>query len=199
MDNNWHTSTERLLQRYGDESSLRESLHRKSFYAYKTRLSYFALPVIVLSVLSGSVQFMSKSYPAVENILVTCTGSVSILTAILSAVQSYLKLGESMSKHEAAEIAWQGLHNRIKHQLSLARKLREDAVKFLEQIQQEYSRLFELSPILDQEFISQVKASLRKKASPDLNIPNYLNGFAHTQVFDEWKDCQDNSSEDEKV
>ena len=77
------------------------------------------MPIIVLSALSGSLQFLSKGYPAVEQHIVTGTASLSILTAILSATASYLKIGESMSKHETSSNAWLLFHNELKHQLVL--------------------------------------------------------------------------------
>ena len=97
---NWDASVERLLQKYCDEAQTREALHRASYYSYKKLTTCFNLPVIVLSCLSGSFQFLSKGYPEIEQHIVTGTASLSILTAIISAVGSYLKLGESTNKHE---------------------------------------------------------------------------------------------------
>ena len=183
----WDHSTETLLQRYGDEAQCRECLHRKSFYSYKRTLTCFQLPVIILSALSGSIQFLSKSFETamVERAVVTCTASLSILTAVLSSVQSYLKLGEKASRHESAEVAWQNLHNSIKHQLGLARGLREDCSTFVDRVKQEYDRLFEISPILDQRFINEVRKKLRGGQHDEFHIPNYLNGFAPTRMFQE--------------
>ena len=94
----WDDSVEGLLQKYCDEAQTREALHRRSYYRYKKLTTCFNLPVIVLSCLSGSFQFLSAGYPDIEQHIVTATASVSILTAIISAVSSYLKLGE----HEQA-------------------------------------------------------------------------------------------------
>ena len=112
---NWDESVEGLLQKYCDESQTREALHRRSFYSYKKLTTCFNLPVIVLSCLSGSLQFLSKGYPDIEQYIVTGTASLSILTAIISAVSSYLKLGESMSRHEQSANSWLLFHNGLKH------------------------------------------------------------------------------------
>ena len=67
---NWDDSVELLLQKYCDEAQTREALHRKSYYSYKKLTTCFNLPVIVLSCLSGSFQFLSKD-PEIEQHIVT--------------------------------------------------------------------------------------------------------------------------------
>ena len=141
----WEDSVEGLLQKYCDEAQTREALHRRSYYKYKKLNTCFNLPVIVLSCLSGSLQFLSKGYPEIEQYIVTGTASLSILTAVISAVSSYLNLGEQKSKHEQAANAWLLFHNEVKHQLSLRRDLREEPTEFLTTCKTNYDRLFELS------------------------------------------------------
>ena len=185
----WDDSSAHLLCQIADEASIREKLHRQSYYYYSSRQKFFQLPIIVLSVLSGSVQFLSQSYTGLERELITITGGVSVLTAVLGSIQSYLKLGEKASKHEAAEVNWQGLYNSIKHTLGLARERREDCEEFIARVQQEYQSLFKNCPILEQRFINQAKRALKKKAD-DYKTPNYLNGVSH---MTEWTGWEENS------
>ena len=140
----WDRSVERLLQKYCDEAQTREALHRRSYYSYKKLTTCFNLPVIVLSCLSGSFQFLSKGYPLIEQHIVTGTASLSILTAIISAVASYLKLGESTSKHEQSANAWLLFHNGVKHQLSLRRDKRQPADEFLQNCKTQYLSLIHI-------------------------------------------------------
>ena len=104
---------------------------------------------------------------------------------IISAVGSYLKLGETKSKHEAAEIAWQNFYNGIKHQLNLREDLREEAEPYIGEIKTNYDRLFEISPICNQKLMSKVKSSIKSKATEEFQIPNYMNGWEHTHVYHE--------------
>jgi hypothetical protein len=192
----WDASVEKLLQKYADESQTNEFLHRRSYYRYKTLTTWFNMPIIVLSALSGSLQFLSKGYPKIEQYIVTGTASLSILTAILSATSSYLKIGESMSKHEAASNAWLLFYNNLKHQLALARPLRENATEFLADVKNQYDRLFELSPICSSAMIATTKKTIAVNASAFFETPTYLNGFKHTVVYG--ADRADSSSDDEK-
>jgi hypothetical protein len=168
---------------YCDEAQTREALHRKSYYSYKTLTTCFNLPIIVLSALSGSFQFLSKGYPDIEQYIVTGTASVSILTAVISAVSSYLKLGESKSKHEQSANAWLLFYNELKHQLSLRRDLRQDPMEFLTTCKTQYDRLFELSPICSASMITAIKKKIRAHATDAFLTPTYLNGFRHTSVY----------------
>ena len=98
----WDASVETLLQKYCDEAQVREGLHRRSYYKYKRLTTCFSLPVICLSALSGSFQFLSKGYPEIEQYIVTGTASISIFTSIISAVAAYLKQGPSLPKFPPA-------------------------------------------------------------------------------------------------
>ena len=179
----WDASVERRLQKYCDEAQTREALHRASYYSYKKLTTCFNLPVIVLSCLSGSFQFLSKGYPEIEQHIVTGTASLSILTAIISAVGSYLKLGESTNKHEQSANAWLLFNNEVKHQLSLRRDRRQDADEFLQECKTQYDRLFELSPICSHSHIKAIKKQIAANATEEFVVPTYLNCFRHSEVY----------------
>ena len=189
----WDTSVERLLQKYCDEAKTRECLHRKAFYRYKSLTTCFQLPVIILSAVAGSATFLSKGYPGAEEYITNCTAGVSILVSIVSAVASYLQLGENKSKHEAAEVAWQNFFNGIKHTLNLRRDLRTEAEDYISEIKTHYDRLFEISPICNEGLISSVRKQIEKNATPEFQIPNYMNGWQHTPVVEESEEFEDNS------
>ena len=181
----WDESVERLLQKYCDEAQTREALHRRSYYSFKKLTTCFNLPIIVLSALSGSFQFLSKGYPEIEQYIVTCTASLSIFTSVLSAVSAYLKLGESKAAHEQAANQWLLFHNQVKHQLCLHRSKREEATEFLQTCKMQYDRLFELSPICSSDMIIAIKKKIKAHASDAFETPTYLNGFRHTEVYED--------------
>lgn len=191
----WDTSVEKLLQKYCDEAQSRESLHRRAYYSYKKLTTCFQLPVIILSALAGSLSFLSKGYKSVEEYITNCTAGISILVSIISAVASYLQLGETKSKHESAEVAWQNFYNTIKHELSLRRDLRQDPAEFIINVKTSYDRLFEISPLCNQSLISGVRRELTKNTSESFQIPNYLNGWSHTTVYRDDQDFEDNTDD----
>ena len=192
----WDVSAERLLQRYSDECSIREKLHRAGFYKNKRLFKALKLPVIVLSALSGSIALLSKSYPSVESTIVTGTAGLSILVSIISAVDTFLNPGGEMAKHGNAKHSWVDLENLINHELGLRRDLRVPAEEFLQTVRVRRDRLFEISPICAKDLIRKTKAKIKKHASDTFQIPAYLNGFKGATVYCEEKseeDWQDNS------
>jgi len=191
----YHRSIEKLLARYCDEAQVRESLHRAAYHSYKKKLTWMQLPIIILSATSGSVQLLSKSFPGLEDGIVTGTAFLSIGVSIISACLSYLKLGELKSKHETSQIAWQNFHNTLVHQLNLAPEFREDPVDFIHEVRTTYNRLFEISPMLNREFMQDVRRRVKKNASDEFMIPSYLNGFHHAIC---WRD-NDSNFEDNSV
>ena len=189
----WDESIERLCAKYCDESQCREQLHRKQYFHYKRLLTWFQLPIIILSAASASVQFLSKQFPEHESHIITGTATLSIVVSIISSVMTYLGIGENKSKNEAAEISWQAFYNTVSHQLSLKRIHREDPGKFLEEVKQQYDRLFELSPMIGKSFVRDVKKSVAKHCSDQFQIPNYLNGYHATEIWEDTEEFQDNS------
>ena len=188
----WDDSVETLLQKYCDEAQVREGLHRRSYYKYKKLTTCFSLPVICLSALSGSLQFLSKGYPQIEQYIVTSTASVSIFTSIISAVAAYLKLGESKAAHEQAANQWLLFQNEIKHTLGLVRNKRQDAVEFLQNTKTQYDRLFELSPICSNDMITAIRKKIKAHATEEFHVPTYLNGYSHSTV---WREPADDFEE----
>jgi hypothetical protein len=188
----YHQSIEKLLARYCDEAQVREALHRAAYHHYKRKLTCMQLPIICLSALSGSVQLLSNSFVGYEMHIVTGTAFLSIGVSIMSACLSYLKLGELKSKHEVSQVAWQNFHNSLVHQLNLAPAYREDPVDFIQEVRTTYQRLFEISPILNREFMNDVRKRVFASATDEFIVPSYLNGFHHASVWSS-SDFEDNS------
>ena len=194
----WSSSLEHLLQTYGDECQTRESLHRAAYDKYTSRSTCFALPVIILSALSGSLSFASKGYPEIEEVMLTSTAGISILVSVISAVSSYLKYGERKSHHQIAMDGWQGLLNNIKHVLGLQRDQRPAPDEFALEIKTAYDRLYEISPPLEQSLITLTKTKIARAARPGFAIPSYLNGWHRTRVWTEPEDSYEDNSDNEE-
>ena len=190
-ENGWDESAEELLRRYSDECSVRNRLHREGYYRSRRLFKVLKLPVIVLSALSGSLALLSKSYPDIESTIVTGTACVSIVVSIISSIDSFVAPGNTMQQHESAKHSWVDLENLINHQLGLRRDLRETAEEFLQIVKVRRDRLFEISPICSRDLIKRARKKIQKHATPQFNVPNYLNGFAGTRVWRE--EFEDNS------
>ena len=186
MENNWHHSIEKLCEKYCSEATIREKIHRTAHWRYKKMLTWFQLPLITISATNAAAQFLSKSYPAYESTIITATGSTSVFVSILTAVASYLKLGENASTHSKAQGEWLSFYNNIRYQLVLAPELRADGLEFLKHVRTEYEKLFEFSPMPSRKGVRQVKRALKREApNARWHTPVYLNGFSGVDTYKE--------------
>ena len=62
--------------------------------------------------------------------------------------------------------------------------MRKDPEEFIANVKTNYDRLFETSPICNKDVILETKKQLKKTATDEFQIPNYLNGWAHTLVYE---------------
>ena len=143
----WHDSVERLLQELTDESQIRSKLHYKQYMSYRRRNQCFTIPVVVLSVLSGSASFISEGFTNLtKKYMIMGIGMVSIFVSIVSAVSQFLKLAQLEESNRMSSLQWGKFYSRIKFQLYLQRENREVCHDFLLSVFSEYERLYETSP-----------------------------------------------------
>ena len=201
MQVDWHESIESLFEEICDEAQLRSTLHMKQHLSYRSRNQWYTLPVVVLSVLSGSGNFISESFEKVlvKKYMILGIGLLSIFTSVISAISHHLKLAELSEANRIASLTWGKYYSRLKFQLSLQRKDRESCYDFMNSAFAEYNRMFEISPILLEKFIKHVKKKLKKRTfDNNFILPYYLNGFQHVRTYgnEVW---EENTVEDEKA
>ena len=196
----WHHSIEILCSELGDEAQLRSRLHTKQHMSYRRRSQCYSLPVVILSTICGSGNFVSESFENVnvKKWMILGIGVISILTSIIGAIATFLKLSELSESNRIASIQWGKFFTRIRTQLSLIRTDRESCHDYLMSILSEYDRLQETSPPLHDSFVSSIKKKLTNING--VILPYYLNGFNHTQPYPEYFDeFESNTLEDEKI
>ena len=93
----------------------------KSHEEFSNRSSY-QLPIIILSVMCGSGNFVSTSFPENQDTIILGVGVLSIITSIISSIAQYLKLAEKSEAHRIAYVSWEKFYNNIRFQLSKEEK-----------------------------------------------------------------------------
>ena len=198
MDLAWHDSIVNLFEELADEAQLRSTLHMKQHIYYRTRNQWFTLPIVVLSVLSGSGNFISEGFNnvVVKKYLILGIGVVSIFTSVISAVSHHLKLAELSEANRISSLSWGKFYSRLKFKLSLQRQDRDGCQEFMNSIFAEYERLYEISPILINSFVKKIKQKLKKRNFDNgFILPFYMNGFHHLQSY-VW---EDNSETEDRI
>lgn len=179
----WDDSIENILSEIGDESQINAYMHKKAQAYYTAENIKYQLPIIVLSALSGTGNFISANFPAYSSIIILAVGGVSIFTSILSSVAQFLKVSQLSESHRMSYLSWEKFHSTIKFQLNKKRENRDDLKDFISLVVPEYQRLKEISADIPKHICEQVKRN--KKNLSKMQIPYMLNGFHPVVAYKE--------------
>ena len=179
----WDESIEKILSALGDEAQINAYLHKKANDYYTTQNIKYQLPIIILSALSGTGNFISANFPAYAQTIVLAVGGVSIFTSIISSVAQFLKVSQLSESHRISYLSWEKFHANIKFQLNKRRGCRDNIKDFLSVIVPEYQRLKEISATIPTHICDQVKRN--KKNLRNMQVPYMLNGFHPVVPFTE--------------
>ena len=163
---------ELFLSKLGDESQLQSICHMYSHEEFSKRSRKFQLPIIILSVISGSGNFVSSSFPDYQELIILGVGVLSIFTSIISSIAQYLKLAEKSESHRIAFISWEKFYNSVRFQLCRRRADREEITNYMKNTTGEFQRLQEISPILPEHIVTKAMNNGKtKKQIKQMSIP----------------------------
>ena len=183
----WHESNEVFFKALGDEAQLQALCHMKSHEEFSTRSRGYQLPIIILSVMCGSGNFVSTSFPENQDTIILGVGVLSIITSIISSIAQYLKLAEKSEAHRIAYVSWEKFYNNIRFQLSKRREEREELANYMSAVTNEYQRLQEISPLLPDKITRSILWNKKKVIKQGMNVPVSLRNVKPTGWWDEEK------------
>jgi hypothetical protein len=180
---NWEESVEKILSELGDEAQINAFLHKKANDYYTTQNIKYQLPIIILSAISGTGNFISANFPTYAQTIVLAVGGLSIFTSIISSVAQFLKVSQLSESHRISYLSWEKFYSNIKFQLNKRRESRDNLKDFLSFIVPEYQRLKEISASIPNHISDHVKKN--KKNLKNMQVPYMLNGFHPVVPFQE--------------
>lgn len=152
----WQEEQEQILREWADKAMCFKWLHSKSHESFSYRHAMFTIPVIILSTITGTANFALERFDEdVKSIAVMFIGTLNIFTGILSTVAQFLKIAEINEGHRVASISWDKFYRVIKIELAKASKDRRSPKDLIRQCQEEYDRLVETSPSIQQRVIDR--------------------------------------------
>lgn len=147
--NNWNHCVDNLLDKIRLNSIMLTSKHIRNHLYYLNVSKYFEIPVIVLSVFSGSFSVGANSFMNQETISVT-TCTISMIITILTSIKLYMKITENSSQEQELAIEYKTLALDLFKILSLPNEDRgEDGLIYLNKVYSKYISLIENSQILN--------------------------------------------------
>jgi hypothetical protein len=144
----WHKQQELILKRWSEIGSSYRYLHDKAFHKFNRQNLWFALPVIVISTITGTANFAQGSFPAAwKDYVPLGIGFLNLSAGLITTVSQFLRVSELLEGHRAASLAYSKFSRNISVELSLPVKERtSNGSEFLQSCRAELDRLVEQSP-----------------------------------------------------
>jgi len=154
----WTAEHEKILIEWADKALCYKWLHEKSHVSYSRKNTWFTIPVIIMSTLTGTANFAQNRVPdEYVNAFTIGVGAVNILAGILTTIQQFLKISEYNESHRISSISWGKFYRNIKVELAKSPSERVSAMQLLKVSKDEYDRLIETSHAIDPKIIKNFK------------------------------------------
>jgi len=153
-DIEWTQEHEEILIEWADKAMCYRWLHSKSNALYSSLNTWYTIPVIVLSTLTGTANFAQDRVPiSYQSYFVMFVGSLNILAGVITTIQQFLKITQLNEAHRVSSISWDKFYRNIKIELAKHPKERIDVRQMIKMSKEEYDRLMETSPAIPEKII----------------------------------------------
>lgn len=178
----WHESLELIFSELLDESQVRAYFHKKSHEYYAKENIKYQLPIIIISAIAGSGNFISSTFPDVQQYIILGVGGLSIGTSVISSISQFLKLSQLSEGHRIAYLSWEKFYANIKLQLRRKKDDRDNIKDFMNNIVSEYQRLKEISPEIPPHITSLIKKN-KRLFRDNIQVPFIFDRFKHISAY----------------
>lgn len=158
----WRSEHETILIDWADKAMCYKWLHDKSNTLYTKLNTWYTIPVIVISTLTGTANFAQNRIPAEwHGLYVMSVGAFNILAGIITTIQQFLKITQLNEAHRVSSIAWDKFYRNVKIELAKHPYERLHVTHMIKMCKEEFDRLIETSPIISNKIIKQFKQSFQ--------------------------------------
>lgn len=179
-DVHWTNDLEDVIADLGERCLCYRWLHSQSEKRLSKLNDAFAIPVIILSTVSGSANIGSQAMFPSSNAAIAI-GFLSIFVGILSTIQTYFSFAKQAENHKMAALTYGKIHDFLRVELSLPRSERMAAKDLLKTIRDQTDRLAEISPQVPDQVIQEFKAKFESN-TPEVSKPEITNGLDPIKV-----------------
>lgn len=159
----WAKDHETILVEWADKAMCYRWLHTRAHSMYTKLNTWYTIPVIIISTLTGTANFAQERIPLeYQNLFVMTVGGFNILAGIITTIQQFLKITQLNEAHRVSSIAWDKFYRNIKIELAKHPYERMDVTHMLKISKEEFDRLIETSPVVPEKIITRFKTAFRK-------------------------------------
>lgn len=161
-DTKWQPQHTKILIDWADKAMCYRWLHTKCTHKYTLANAWFTIPVIIISTLTGVGNFAQERIPEdYRSWAVMVIGGFNIIAGIVTTIQQFLKITQQMEGHRISSIHWGKFYRNIKIELAKSPDERIYVGQMMKICKEEFDRLMESSPDIDEEIISKFKQSFK--------------------------------------
>lgn len=181
----WNDSLETLIAHEGEKCSGLAWLYTEAERYYSKMNTFIALPVIVLSTVTGFISGSSQLLFANSAVASIGVGGVSLFTGILSTVGSYFAWAKKTEACRITALQYSKLLKFIAIEMTLPKAERIRAKDMLKIIRETAERLLETSPTVPPHIIEEYKKIFKDKE--DICHPEMTTGIIKLDINREEK------------
>tara|TARA_B100000900_G_C20549484_1_gene704100 strand:+ start:435 stop:1511 length:1077 start_codon:yes stop_codon:yes gene_type:complete len=182
IEESWHRQQEDILKDWSEQASCYRWMHMRAYLAYERKNFRFALPVIILSTITGTANFAQNSFPEEYRSWVPLIiGFFNLTAGLITTISQFMKVAELMEGHRAASIAYAKISRNIAIELSLPAKERTTTgIDYIKKCRLDFDRLIEQTPIIPLNILSFFQKNmssiiqLDSSGSPAFCVPAIL-------------------------
>ena len=162
----WKREHEIILVEWADKAMCYRWLHTRSHQAYSKTNAWFTIPVIIMSTLTGTANFAQDRFSEdIKPYAQMGIGTVNIFAGILTTIAQFLKIGELNEAHRVSSISWDKFYRNIKVELAKSRDERTNVSHMIKLCKEEFDRLMETSPSINEKIIKLFNETFPTKKS----------------------------------
>ncbi len=164
----WTEDHENILVEWADKAMCYRWLHGRAHQRFSKANTWFTIPVIIMSTLTGTANFAQDKFSGVtKEYVVVAIGAVNILAGIITTIQQFLKISELNEAHRVSSLSWDKFYRNIKVDLAKSPIERTPVIQMLKSSKEEFDRLMETSPAIPikvtKEFKSEFSCPSKEK------------------------------------
>jgi hypothetical protein len=149
----WAPEQEMLIKKWADHALCFRLMHDRAHKKYWCLNAWVSIPIIIISTLTGTGNFISASVNQNNNLFIFILGALNIFSGILATISNYFGIAQNIESHRIISISWDKFNRKIEVELSKIRNDRVNAKDFIHHVTDEYNKLVDMSPILSNDII----------------------------------------------
>lgn len=162
--NSWNEHNEEIFFEWADKAMCYRWLHSRSYNIFSARAARYTIPVIIMSTITGTANFAQDKFPEDYKVIAQMTiGAINIIAGILTTIAQYFKINELNEAHRISSISWSKFYQNIKIEMAKHPKDRKSPNDMLNSYKEEFDRLLEISPNIEDKVIDEFKKRFGKK------------------------------------